>query len=219
MIDAASQKSKHLLTLERPRTSHRLSFSEREKKILHAALRLFSQKGFKGSTTRAIATKAGVNEALLFRHFPSKASLYNALLEQKLNDAEDYFGPATAKAKDLPLKDGLLYLGKTILDRFRKDAAFMRMVLYAALEEPAFSRSLFRRRLPLPIMLREFFAAKLEAGEIAWTDPETLAQAFFSMLHHYLLITVIFKVQGFFPKGELELLRDYVQILLEGIGS
>jgi AcrR family transcriptional regulator len=43
--------------------------------ILHAAARVFSQHGFRGSTTRRIADAASVNEVTIFRYFGSKAAL------------------------------------------------------------------------------------------------------------------------------------------------
>lgn len=46
--------------------------------ILAAATTVFSQHGFRGSTTRRIADAAGVNEVTLFRYFGSK----DALLEE-----------------------------------------------------------------------------------------------------------------------------------------
>lgn len=43
--------------------------------ILAAAARLYAEHGFRGTTTRAIAESAGVNEVTLFRIFGSKESL------------------------------------------------------------------------------------------------------------------------------------------------
>lgn len=42
---------------------------------------LFADKGFDGTTTRELAQAAGISEALLFKHFPSKQSLYVSVLE------------------------------------------------------------------------------------------------------------------------------------------
>ena len=44
--------------------------------LLEAALELFSERGYAGATTREIAQRADTNEALLFRHFTSKAQLF-----------------------------------------------------------------------------------------------------------------------------------------------
>jgi AcrR family transcriptional regulator len=59
----------------------RLSSRERRRAIVTAVQGSFAQKGFDGTTTRELARAAGVSEALLYKHFPSKESLYAAMLD------------------------------------------------------------------------------------------------------------------------------------------
>jgi AcrR family transcriptional regulator len=54
----------------------RLDAEERRHAIVQAALPLFARKGFAATTTKEIAAAANVSEALIFKHFPSKAALY-----------------------------------------------------------------------------------------------------------------------------------------------
>lgn len=56
--------------------SGRLPASERRAGILGAATHCFADRGFAGTTTASVAAEAGVNEALVFRHFGSKQALY-----------------------------------------------------------------------------------------------------------------------------------------------
>ena len=49
-------------------------------RILAAAGRVYAQYGFRGATTRLIATEADVNEVTLFRTFGSKAQLLQEML-------------------------------------------------------------------------------------------------------------------------------------------
>src|SRR5665213_2764314 len=58
----------------------RLDSDDRRRAIVTAAVPLFARKGFAGTTTRELAAAAGVSEALLFRHFPSKQVLYREIL-------------------------------------------------------------------------------------------------------------------------------------------
>ena len=58
----------------------KLSSKERRAAIIKAVRRLFADKGFHGTTTRELAEAAGVSEALLFKHFPTKEALYSAML-------------------------------------------------------------------------------------------------------------------------------------------
>jgi AcrR family transcriptional regulator len=64
-----------------PVKSHntRLPAEERRAAIIRAALKVFSENGFHGTTTKALAKAAGVSEALIFRHFPGKEELYAAM--------------------------------------------------------------------------------------------------------------------------------------------
>jgi AcrR family transcriptional regulator len=57
----------------------RLPAEERRDAIIRAALKVFSENGFHGTTTKALAKAAGVSEALIFRHFPGKEELYAAM--------------------------------------------------------------------------------------------------------------------------------------------
>lgn len=51
---------------------------ETKTKILDAALKEFSSAGFDGVSTRAIASRAGVNHTLITHHFGSKEELWKA---------------------------------------------------------------------------------------------------------------------------------------------
>jgi len=49
---------------------------DRTKQILDAAMMVFVEKGFKGSTTLEIAKRADVSEVTLFRYFTSKQEIF-----------------------------------------------------------------------------------------------------------------------------------------------
>ncbi|MEH6945286.1 TetR/AcrR family transcriptional regulator [Bacillus sp. JJ722] len=50
-------------------------------RIIKAFIELFRDYGYKGTTTRAIAEKAGVNEVTIFRHFGNKKGIMEAALQ------------------------------------------------------------------------------------------------------------------------------------------
>jgi AcrR family transcriptional regulator len=57
----------------------KLTSEERRAAIVKAVRQVFADKGFHGTTTRELAEAAGVSEALLFKHFPTKEALYAAM--------------------------------------------------------------------------------------------------------------------------------------------
>ena len=59
----------------------RLSAEERKAAIVEAAVHLFAERGFRGTTTRELAAAVGVSEPVLYQHFSAKSDLYSAIIE------------------------------------------------------------------------------------------------------------------------------------------
>jgi AcrR family transcriptional regulator len=81
----------------------KLSGEERRESIIKAVTEVFAEKGFHGTTTRALAQAAGVSEALLFKHFPNKEALYlaiqqscSSLMGADITDQINELPPSTA---------------------------------------------------------------------------------------------------------------------------
>lgn len=51
------------------------NMTEKQKKILEAAVEIFSEKGYSATSTNEIAKKAGVAEGTIFRHYKTKKDL------------------------------------------------------------------------------------------------------------------------------------------------
>lgn len=148
------------------RRGERLSAATRRDQLIDAATRLFSERGFEGATTREIARAAGMNEALIFRHFPHKEELYAAILEEKAREAgtEGWVAELRAFAEtgdDLGVLRRLMAL---IMRHGRQDPQFLRLMLHAALDHREMMRE-FRTRHLAP--LYEELLRFVEAGQLA----------------------------------------------------
>jgi AcrR family transcriptional regulator len=62
-------------------TAPRLRAPERRLALIEAAIRVFTEGSYRGTTTAEIARAAGVSEPILYRHFASKRDLYLAALD------------------------------------------------------------------------------------------------------------------------------------------
>jgi AcrR family transcriptional regulator len=76
----------------------RRSTAEVRHLILDAARERFAADGFGGATTNAIANAADVSETVLFRHFPTKESLFEAAV---IEPFEEYVARYTKGWRDL----------------------------------------------------------------------------------------------------------------------
>ena len=77
---------------------------ETEKRLLDAARDVFSHYGFDGATTKLIATRAKVNEALITRYFESKEGLFKAVtivLMESMHSKELAYTPCESLEEEL----------------------------------------------------------------------------------------------------------------------
>lgn len=69
--------------------------------ILEAAQRLFTDRGFEGTSTHAIVEASGTSKGSFYHYFSSKEDLYTAVLERMLDDVEEAsFGDVDMQAID-----------------------------------------------------------------------------------------------------------------------
>ncbi|GAA2079081.1 hypothetical protein GCM10009725_10460 [Aeromicrobium tamlense] len=64
-----------------------MSAERRRAQIIESARRVFAESGYAATRTREIAAEAGVNEAMLYRHFPSKEELFEASVLESIDAA------------------------------------------------------------------------------------------------------------------------------------
>ena len=129
----------------------RLNCSERKAAIVKAALPLFARNGFSSTTTKQLAQAAGVSEALLYKHFPSKELLYGEIQAYGCQGCD----PDLQKLLQLePSTSSLVYIiyyvmRSNILGRSCESICVdtrHRMILNSCLEDGSFTRFLFHNR-------------------------------------------------------------------------
>jgi len=124
----------------------RLDSDERRKAIVAAAVPLFAHKGFAGTTTKELAEAAGISEALLFRHFPSKKLLYGEILRLGCEGDPALERLATLEPSSATLIHMTTFMVRYFLlggaDRVELDTR-LRLVLHSFLEDGEYARELF----------------------------------------------------------------------------
>jgi AcrR family transcriptional regulator len=206
----------------------RLDSDERRQAIVDAAVPLFARKGFAGTTTRELAEAAGISEALLFRHFPSKQLLYREILQQ-LGCQGD---PALEQLAILPASTATLVgmvrfmvrrcVPGSDVDRTELDPR-LRLVLHSCLEDGDYVRELSEGVLARIV---PFFAASLDAaiaaGDVVPQPGGASAANQFWFGHHIPAMIAIAALPGrsCVPyQGEPEALVEQAsRFILRGIG-
>src|SRR5947207_5724912 len=147
----------------------RLDSDERRKAIVAAAVPLFARRGFAGTTTREIAEAAGISEALLFKHFPTKQLLYGEILRWHGCQGD----PALEQLAALPPSTATLVcmirfmVGRFVLGSDSERAELsprLRLVLNSCLEDGGYARQLFEG---VSERIISYFNASLAAAQVA----------------------------------------------------
>ncbi len=197
--------------------TERLKAAERREQIVHAAVELFSRKGFRGTTTREIAEFVGISEAGLFKYFATKEDLYTAIIEAK-SKTEQVIAKAAAAAARCDDAGVFRAVGLHFLEETQRDPTLMRLLLFSALEGHELSEMFFRSRVRrLHEFLADYIRSGTAAGRFRPLDPLLAARAFLGMVSHNLLIHELFGVKREPGQGVNEVVEAFVVLFLRGL--
>ncbi len=195
----------------------RLKGNERREQILRTATEVFSIHGFHGSSMRQLARAAGVSEAMIYHHFPSKEALYDAILEKKLERSRHLYFPiqAAEAGRDREVLETIV--GNYLREQ-RRDNSFMRMLLFSALEDHELARKFVEKPLQdYFLFLGSYFEKRMKDGVVKTMDPQVLARLLIGMVHFLSLLQGIYKDPGI-QSAEIEDLKNLtVDLFCKGI--
>ncbi len=98
---------------------------QRREEILDAAVRLFCEKGYEGTTIRDIAREVGITEGLIYHYFPSKAALISECWHRHSWHARAL--AIVQEADDRPVGEVLHHLIREHLDILYENGPAFRM--------------------------------------------------------------------------------------------
>ena len=201
----------------------RMAGEERRLQILKVAMRLFSQHGFRGTTTKEIAQASGVSEAMVFRHFATKEELYSAIIDHKacLHDDMD---PLQKVSDAIRRKDDRAVFEGMALDALNQhdsDPEFQRLLLHSALEQHELAHMFwekFVRRVYRS--LRTYIRQRQRDGALKNIDPLVMIRAFVGMIIHHSLNNNLWDRQRQLLKiSNQSAARAFTAILLHGVAT
>lgn len=191
----------------------------RRQQLMEVSTRLFSQKGFKGTTIKEIALAAGINEALIFRHFKDKNELYSAILAHKANKAStDQWVAEMRKFADQRDDEGLFnLLAAKIGEHYHNDPDFLRLLLYSTLEGHELAQLFYEEQARHTYQfLREYIVLRQREGVFVECHPDTVVRAFISMPSHHALASILFS-HSVLKISQPEAISTFVRLFLNGL--
>ena len=196
----------------------------RRQLILGAAKRCFARHGFAGTTTKSVAAAAAISEALLFKHFPSKAALYAEILAEECEadpELAHLLGQEPSTATLVELMRGMVSHFLEISDGpDEEEAQRLRLMVTSHLEDGEFARLLYAK---IEKLIGNMFVASLDraiaAGDATRIGSDPLNLFWFA--HHTVMSAAMTRLSAThcLSYGDASRLdRQLCDFLLRGIG-
>jgi len=220
----------------------RMAARERRCQIVRVAMRLFSERGFRGTTTKEIAQAAGVSEAIIFRHFATKDDLYTAIIDDRscegmgfgrdpgvegheghtiVDGVRHCVGEALERGDDRTVFEGITL---TMMEHHQQDPQFLRLLLYSALEGHQLAQIFWDRNVRVVYeFLGSYIRRRQREGAFRdGVDPLVIVRALTgSAIHHSLSNTLWDKdpARRILNISNEEAARAFTDILLRGVST
>lgn len=188
-------------------------YNETAQRILEAAARVFSERGYAGTTTRALAAAAGVNEVTLFRHFGTKQGLFQVVVTRfsAVPKLEAMAGQLTGDYR----ADLMAVAGRYLAMLYRNRRAIL-MTMAEAQRRPGIRAVIAAPPAQQRQMLAAYLRRQIESGVVRpLPNPELTAQAFFGMFFEYAMAQLLADPGAPQPVDE-DVITQFVDIFVRG---
>jgi AcrR family transcriptional regulator len=155
------------------------SETETKKRILQAAQKLFARNGYDGTTTRELATAAGVAEGTLFRHFDNKKAI---LIEVATEGWVELLTDLLTELSEMGSYKAVAQVMRRRMLNIRENSDMMRVCFLEAQFHPD-----LRDRIQLEVIAKmsdvaeAFFETAMQKGVYRQMNPKIVAQVFLGM--------------------------------------
>lgn len=164
-------------------TYHQRVAEEKRELIVAAATALFLEMGYDRTSLARIAERSGVSRATLFKQFPTKAALFDAIVTESWSTADEEEPPPAGD-----VIRGLTTLGRRYADLLGRPQMtdLFRIVIAELPRFPELADAQFSRgKLPYFESVRRYLGAEHEAGTVRVDDLDLAATQFLGMISNY----------------------------------
>jgi AcrR family transcriptional regulator len=166
---------------------------ETRQQILRAALKRFANAGYAATSVQQIVGDAKVSKPAMYYHFPDKAGLFQALVNQALDQRLQVVQQAAARARTI--RGQLVEILAALFDYFHKNQELTRLAFSAAFaapgEVPRPMCYLDRRQRNLEFIHSLMKQARATGELDKRFDSRDLAYGFYGQAHLYIVAHVL----------------------------
>jgi AcrR family transcriptional regulator len=180
-------------------------------RILAATREIYANQGSRGTTTREVAVRAGVNEATLFRHFGTKQQLLSEML--------DFYSGVSVIPEMMErvrsyatIEDQLRELSLRCIESMKRKEDLIRITMAEEITNPEALTCAWRAPTATRAALKEFFEEKVASGALRG-EGDLLARVFMSL---FFALVMARKIWGDSDVPHETVADNIVEIFLNG---
>lgn len=182
--------------------------------ILHAAVRVFAQKGYHTCRVGDIAEEAGVAHGLLYHYFRSKEEVLDCVFRETWVEIVDAAQRVEETAE--PARERLAGIAKILLRAWKRDPELVTVVVREGLRSPDLRRRVAEIRQAFDAIERIVARGQADGEFRDDVDPRLASVVFYGALEEILTGWVL----GTLPDGEKQIAaaeRTVVEIVCGGL--
>jgi AcrR family transcriptional regulator len=194
--------------------------SERSRRlILDAALDLFSHQGYRSTSVRDIAERAGVSTGNLYHHFPDKENMYLALFDEYWREIADPEFPLNKALATGTFPENLEEIGRAAESTVRDYRKYIALIYVDVVE---FDGSHIRKFYSEMSQRYEHFIESHHGGELEKRLRPEVSPVSALMLStrfylNYFTVEILFGVKNHFGKASDEVITEIADVLRKGM--
>jgi AcrR family transcriptional regulator len=193
--------------------------ADRRQQIMHAALEVFSTKGFQKATNKDIAEAAGgISPGLIYHYFKDKQDLFFSILEERTPIMSLVTHPE--RLMELPPREGLALIGRSYLVALGSPAniAVFRILLSEAIRFPQVSEMLYKTAIVRVFgLVTGYMAHQIEQGHMRPVDPMIATRSFIGMFIAHVLVREVFQQPEARAVTDEQIVQTVVDLFLNGV--
>jgi AcrR family transcriptional regulator len=162
-------------------TYHQRVRQEKRLAAVQAAMQLFLEQGYERTSLQQVAKRADISTATLFKRFPTKAALFEAMVEE-------FWSAETSGAETMPTGSPEVGLGKIGLEyarRMRRPEiqGIYRVIISESQRFPDLGLMISGKvKHPFLERLKAYLLAEHRAGTLAIEDAQVAADQFLALI-------------------------------------
>ena len=154
---------------------------ERERRVLEAAMKVFSETGYSGATMDAVAIEAGLSKPTLYQYFESKEALFSAMMLEERDHMLEVFQHPSGKDMVADLHHFAWDYADTVM---RPDMlSLARLIIGEVQRFPEIGRA-YQQSGPdrLLVGIMDYLEGRRAVGRLTFDDAELAAQDFWGLI-------------------------------------